>query len=487
MIEFQGLSFRYPGGGLPALRDISLRIPDGAVYLIIGESGSGKTTLAKVLSGFLGPEDGDMTGRVTIDGMDIHGVPRRNLVDLVGLVQQDPESQMVTLNVEDEVAFGLENRGMERGEMASRISWALQAAGAEGLAGRSIATLSGGELQKIAIASIIALRPRVLVLDEPTSSLDPPSAWKLEEVLGELSSKGITVVVIEHRYSWMAHISTGMAVLSEGQISAVCSPAMVERVSRRSPPSMSRVETPALKPILSLDRISFAYEGRMALRDVSLDIHAGEVIGVMGDNGSGKSTLLYIIMGLLKPCGGSIRFPDGGVRTTSLLARHVGMVFQNPNHQIFESTVNEEILFGPRNFGMPKQEAESRTNGMLEVIGLRSRRDSSPHLLSLGEKRRLNVGSVAVYDPDLYLLDEPFVGQDPANVERIMAIVRERVKRGASCMVVTHDPDFALQTCDRIAFLREARMFVQGVPSEVFSFLQKEGEGWYLPSGWSGP
>jgi len=472
---------------LLALRDVSLRIADGAVFLIIGESGSGKTTLARILSGFLGPEYGEMTGRVTIDGTDVHGTPRQDLANLVGLVQQDPESQMVTLNVDDEVAFGLENQGMERSEMTNRISWALRAAGAEDLAGRSISTLSGGELQKVAIASIIALKPKVLVLDEPTSSLDPPSAWKLAEVLGELSSKGITIVVIEHRYSWMARISTGMAVLSKGQVSAVYSPPMIEQMSRKPALAKPQMATPAAKPIMSLDRISFAYEGRMVLSEVSLNIHGGEVIGLMGDNGSGKSTLLLLIMGLLKPCAGSIRFPDGKVRPTSLLARQVGMVFQNPNHQIFESTVNEEILFGPRNFGMPREEAGSRASSMLEVLGLGDRCDSPPHLLSLGEKRRLNVGSVTVYDPNLYLLDEPFVGQDPGNVERIMAIMRERVNRGASCMVVTHDADFALRSCDRIAFLKDARMLVQGVPWEVFSFLQKEGEGWYLPSGWRGP
>jgi len=262
---------------------------------------------------------------------------------------------------------------------------------------------------------------------------------------------------------------------------------MIEQMSRRSSVAKSQMRVPPGKPILSLDRISFAYEGRMVLRDVSLGIHGGEVTGLMGDNGSGKSTLLLIIMGLLKPCGGSIRLPDDKVRPTTLLARQVGLVFQNPNHQIFESTVNEEILFGPRNFGIPGQEADSRASSMLEDLGLGERRDSSPHLLSLGEKRRLNVGSVTVYDPNLYLLDEPFVGQDPGNVERIMAIMRERVNRGASCMVVTHDADFALRSCDRIAFLKDARMLVQGVPWEVFSFLQKEGEGWYLPSGWRGP
>jgi energy-coupling factor transport system ATP-binding protein len=160
------------------------------------------------------------------------------------------------------------------------------------------------------------------------------------------------------------------------------------------------------------------------------------------------------------------------------------MLFQNPNHQIFESTVNDEILFGPRNFGMPREEAGARGDVMLEVLGLGDRGSSSPHTLSLGEKRRLNVGSVAVYEPNLYLLDEPFVGQDQANVDRIMAIVRERVKAGASCMVVTHDPDFAHQSCDRIAFLKEGRLLVQGRPAEVFPLLEKEGERWYLPSGW---
>jgi len=486
LIDLEGLSFRYRSCTLPALQNIDLRIADGEIFLIIGESGSGKTTLAKIMAGFLGPGSGEMEGKVLIDGVDVHAVPRQNLVGLVGLVQQDPESQMVTLNVKDELAFGLENMGVGRREMEERISWALESTGSIGLSERQISSLSGGELQKVAISSILALRPKVLILDEPTSSLDPRSAWEIGDVLGRLNSQGVTIVVIEHRYSWIAARASRMAVLSHGSVSALHSCPLIEktqarRAARRQPP-----KTLSPDPLLLIEHVSFAYDGTEVLKDVTLDIRRGEMVGLMGDNGSGKTTLLLMIMGMLRPSRGQVKFAGRRVEVTSAIAREVGMVFQNPNHQIFESSINDEILFGPRNFGIPREEADARLSDVAATLGLRDRGESSPHALSLGEKRRLNVASVVVYEPHLYLLDEPFVGQDQGNVDRIMAIVREKVDRGASCLLVTHDPDLASESCDRIAFLKRGRVLVQGPPDHVFSTLDKEDEKWYLPEGWRG-
>lgn len=227
--------------------------------------------------------------------------------------------------------------------------------------------------------------------------------------------------------------------------------------------------------------VSFDYGGEDALCGVTMDLHRGEIIGLMGDNGSGKSTMLLMVMGFIRPSAGSISIGGQPVAVTSRISERAGIVFQNPNHQILESTVKRELLFGPRNFGVDHGEADRMVRNTLEETGLSRYADENPHRLSMGEKRRVNVGSVTIYDPAIYLLDEPFVGQDPGNTSRIMKILRSRVERGSSCLISTHDPDFALRNCNRIAFLREGTLVHLGRPLEVFARLEEEGEEWYLP------
>jgi len=473
LIQVEDLRFTYAGGETPALNGIDLRVNQGDFMLLTGESGSGKTTLARILAGVLGSEDGDLGGSVRfedIDWLDEIGP------SAVGLVQQDPESQVVTLRVEDEVAFGPENLGLDRGEIQSRIKWALGSVGAGRLQGRRVSSLSGGELQKVAIASILALKPRVLILDEPSSSLDLRSAFKLSGVLGSLNSRGMTIIVVEHHYSWVIERVKEVMKIEEGRLVRGKRP--VKPATRESPaePSFNGEIN------LSLREVRFDYGGKSALSGVTMDLHRGEIIGLMGDNGSGKSTLLLMVMGFLRPSAGSISIEGQPVAATSRIARRVGIVFQNPNHQILESTVRSELLFGPRNFGFEHGEADRMVGETLEETGLSRYANENPHRLSMGEKRRVNVGSVTIYGPAIYLLDEPFVGQDPGNTSRIMKILRSRVETGSSCLISTHDPDFALRNCNRIAFLREGALAHLGRPLEVFKRLQKEGEDWYLPN-----
>ena len=222
MIEIDGLSFTYRGAAGCTLKGLDLRVERGEFLLLVGESGSGKTTLAKILAGFLGPGQGSMEGSVRVGGDD----PQRGSggpEPVVGLVQQDPESQVVTLRVQDEVAFGPENFGLDREEVRARVDWALKSVRADGLIDRDVSTLSGGEVQKVAIASIMALRPRVLILDEPSSSLDPRSAFQLADILGALNSGGMTVIVVEHHYAWIMRRVRRILRLSEGALAPVVS------------------------------------------------------------------------------------------------------------------------------------------------------------------------------------------------------------------------------------------------------------------------
>jgi energy-coupling factor transporter ATP-binding protein EcfA2 len=322
-----------------------------------------------------------------------------------------------------------------------------------------------------------------LILDEPTSSLDPGSSRAIGEILGALREEGITIVVIEHRIGWIKDRVDRMARISNGRIASIQKGAVT--FSARSP--RPKIE-PATQgdPVISIRNLSFSYDGRHALDDVTLDVHRGETIALMGDNGAGKSTLLMLLMGFMKPDGGSLGIHGIGGRT-SLISKHMGFLFQNPNHQIIESTVGKDILLAPRNFGMEgTEELDRRLTALIEDLGLSGMVDTSPYRLSLGEKRRLNFGSVDIYQPGIYLLDEPFIGQDDSNVEMIMSLVHRRVDNGGSCLLATHDPDLVDEHCDRVAFLEKGSLAYLGKPGEVFVKLEDAGLGWYLPSGWRG-
>ncbi|MBU7004720.1 MAG: ABC transporter ATP-binding protein, partial [Theionarchaea archaeon] len=237
--------------------------------------------------------------------------------------------------------------------------------------------------------------------------------------------------------------------------------------------------------VISIKNLSYSYDGRTALEGVTLDVNRGETMALMGDNGAGKSTLLMLLMGFMKPNEGSVDVRGCSGRT-SLISRHVGFLFQNPNHQVIESTVGKDLLLAPRNFGMEEIEVLDRLKVLLDDLGLSDLVDTSPYRLSLGEKRRLNFGSVDIYRPDIYLLDEPFIGQDESNVEMIMGMVNRRVGNGGTCILATHDPDLVNGHCDRVAFLEKGMLTYLGKPGKVFAQLEDAGLEWYLPSGWCG-
>lgn len=482
MIDFHELTYTYDGRDEPAIRDLDLSVGDNEFILIKGRSGSGKSTLAKLATGFLGPDDGEISGSVSIDGKAVASTPREELVESVGLVQQDPESQMVTLRVADEVAFGPENLGLERGEISRRVTDSLEIVGGGDLFGREIQDLSSGEKQKVAIASVLALRPRNLILDEPTSSLDPGSTMGLGVVLGNLHRQGLTIVVIEHRYRWVIEYIDRAVELDKGRAREV---GHIGRLADSAAPfRVQKRHHSRGRKLISVRGLSFSYGRRKALHEVDIEVHGGEILGIIGDNGSGKTTLISTIMGFLQPAEGGVEVKGRPVQATSDIWSDIGLVFQNPTHQLIEATVGDEIEFGPRNFGMPDDDIGEKCRIMMDYFDLTGYALSSPHSLSVGEKRRLNVASVAVYEPDIFLLDEPFIGQDLGNVERIMELIGSRVAGGSACVLVTHDPDLAMAYCDRVAFLEEGEIKADGDPESVFRYLDRAGKDWYLPAGW---
>ncbi|MBN1874385.1 MAG: ABC transporter ATP-binding protein, partial [Anaerolineae bacterium] len=381
--------------------------------------------------------------------------------------QQNPEAQFCTLTVEDEVAFGLENRRLPRDEIRARLAWALDIVNAAHLRTRTLATLSGGEKQKVAVAAMMATRPQVLIFDEPTSNLDPTATMAIFDVIARIREEaGVTVIVIEHKVDYLQRFSPRYVTMAEGRITdyelriANYELQTIEGKTLGFCEHRIRGETGDPDSVAKLTHVYAGYNEHAVLCDLSLSLKPGELVAVMGDNGAGKTTLLQTLLGLLKPAQGTVEVLGKDTRYTSVsrLARQVGFVFQNPDHQLFAETVWQEATFAPRNFGALNADIEVRTRDLLARAGLEDRHADPPYRLSYGEKRRLNLISVLSYAPRLLLLDEIFIGQDPANVAFMLALLREYVTRGNTAVLVNHNPEISKRYAGRVLLLNKGQL-----------------------------
>lgn len=472
MIAIQGLTFRYPGAERPALDGIDLVIHEGEFLVVAGPSGCGKSTLALAIGGYLHQRyESQVEGTLRIAGRSATEHTVYEWADVVGLVQQNPEDQFCTLTVEDEVAFGLENRCLPVDEIHRRLYWSLDVVGAEALRGRALATLSGGEKQKVAIAAMLAAHPRVLIFDEPTSNLDPTATAAVFGVLDRVRREvGITLIVIEHKLEQMRPFSPRLVRMAKGRI--------VEHDGRilALPPPVERIPAASKECLVNMRNLSLDYGSTRALRDISLDLHAGQVVALMGDNGSGKTTFLCCLMGLLPPSAGSVAYPGLGMETraVSALARHLGFIFQNPDHQLFANTVWDEATMLGRNLDLGEAVGE-RAIALLCNMGLAAQRSHHPFALSYGEKRRLNVVSAVAHAPRLLLADEVLIGQDGANASALMARLRQLADTGAGVVLSLHDPRAALEIADRVLFFRGGEVVIDAAPREALAQLAAWG------------
>ena len=439
------LTFTYPEAGTPALRDVTLELEPGELVAVLGPSGSGKSTLLRAFAGLVPHfHGGRFEGRVEVAGLDTRVVPPAELAGTVASVFQDPEEQIVLSRVLSEVAFGLENVGTAPAEIVGRAHEALASVGSEHLADRAVAELSGGELQRVCLASAVALRPKLLLLDEPTSQLDPGAA---EEFLEHVAGLGIAVLVSDHRPRRVLEHADRVLFLDGGRVVLDAPVPAAEDWLAENHPVWLRESTNgrAAMPrerVCHLDNVQFAYTAGLPVVDgVDLELHRGEIVALAGANGTGKTTIAKLAAGLLKP--------DAG---TALLHGRAAMLLQDPTRYCIRERTDEEVALGV-------QGDRARADDALASLGLAGMEGRHPRDLSSGERERLALASVLVIEPDLLVLDEPTRGVDPQRKAELAELLHAGSEHRAT-LVVTHDEDFARGVADRSILLGQGAVHV---------------------------
>ena len=434
------LTYWYPRSENPALDDVDLHIDDG-ITVVVGPSGGGKSTLLRVLNGLVPHfHGGRIKGHAEVDGHDIIRTPTRQLARTVGFVFQDPELQAVYDTVDHEVAFGLENIGVSPRYMRSRIEEALRDAGAAHLANRRINTLSGGERQRVALASSLAMRPKVVVLDEPTSQLDPEGSALLLAAATRLQEQGRAVVISEHRPERLIPLARQLITVERAR-------AITTNPQTWTPPSMTpappRTTTPGTEA-WSLTNVTAGFGSTVVVDRVNLAGRHGEVVALAGPNGSGKTTLLRLISGLLPPLAGHVDRTGHG-RTAYLP--------QNPTALLHRPTVRDEV-----ELTLARSNDQDSPEKILEELGLIHVAARYPRDLSCGERQRAAIAAVLPGKPDLVLLDEPTRGMDAqARTALISAVARLR-DQGSAIVLATHDARLRDALADRVVEISSTKV-----------------------------
>lgn len=561
MIECRGVSFSYDGA-VPALDGVDLNIEDGEFFCILGGNGSGKSTFAKHLNTLLQPD----AGTVRVNGMDASDPELvYDIRSTAGMVFQNPDDQLVATLVEDDVAFGPENLGVPSAQIAQRVREALKGVGLVGFERHETHALSGGQKQRVALAGVLAMEPRVLILDEASSMLDPRGRKGLMKACRALHARGMTIVMITHfmeeaaeadrvavfragrvamlgtpeeiltRADELAQLNLDMpascclgralrekgvpvcAQVREADMVAEITQAYTERsgldIAEQPSASDSHVldngssaadGIAASEPVIEISHLSHSYSlsarerrrwrkrsatadasskqafwgndpnSPWALRDVTLTVRRGEFLGLAGHTGSGKSTLVQHLNGLIRPQEGSVcalGLDLSNKKDAAAVKAKVGVVFQYPERQLFAETVAQDVAFGPRNLGLPQDEAARRVASSLTRVGLdlAAMGDKSPFELSGGQQRRVAFAGVLAMEPEVLVLDEPMAGLDPAARRDFLELIGRLHDEGLTVVMVSHSMDDLANCCDRIVVMNEGAVFAEGTPAQVFA------------------
>ncbi len=506
MITFEHVTYRYPGVSRPVLRDVTLALPEGSFVLVVGPSGVGKSTLLRCINGLVPHFSGGwLEGRIAVNGLDPVAATPKVMSRHVGFVFQDPEAQFVMDQVEDEIAFALENAALPTQEMRVRVEEVLDLLDLAPLRDRRLETLSGGEKQRVAIAAALALRPKVLVLDEPTSQLDPKSAEDVLHALTRLNADlGLTIVLAEHRLERVLPFADLLVYFPEdgaqvrvGSPEEILTdmtlvPPLVElgkilkwsplpltikdgrRFSSRVPlvqpvPSAKSATLLRGAPCFAVEGLEVAYGNAPILHGVDLAVHQGEIVALIGRNGTGKTTLLKSLVGLVRPKHGRVRVLGRDIAGTEVadICRTIGYLPQDPNALLFADTVLDELRITLRNHGISESNAPISLETLLHHLGLEDKANAYPRDLSAGERQRVALGAIMVTRPYALLLDEPTRGLDYLAKQNLFNLLQQWRDEGMAILLVTHDVELVASAADRVVLLSQGEIIAQGTPAEV--------------------
>lgn len=522
-LSVTGVHYRYPKADAETLRGIDLSFPAGSFTVVMGQTGAGKSTLLMTLNGVIPHlKEGELTGQISLDDADLADFRVQTITEFVGLVLQDPESQIMGRTVAEDVGFGPRNYLVPRDEILRRIDASLTQVGLAGFQTRETTQLSGGQKQRLAIAGILALEPEVLCLDEPTSELDPQGRTEIYAVTDGLRAAGATIIAVEHASADVVERADHLVVLNEGLVAWQGEPAEFFRdaelvaTNKVKPLPVAQVgaelaasgliavdqiplnvtaaaelarglaagrqlpapaapptpEPPAGEPVIETRGLRHRYPGGVeALAGVDLQIGAGEYVAIVGRNGAGKTTLAKHFNGIFKPTAGRVLIEDQDTarREPWELARQVGYVFQNPDHQIFNPSVRAEVGYGLKVTGLGPAEIEQRTAEVLEFTGLSKVADEHPFSLGKGERQRIAVASILALRPGILVVDEPTTGQDWAGVTSMMTLMDELNAAGTTIIMVTHDMDVVAQHSRRVIVMDGGQICADGPTATVLA------------------
>ena len=519
-IEVKGLKYKYPHTSKLVLDGIDFEADKGQFIGIIGENQAGKSTLCQAFAGLVPTMfRGAYGGKVIIDGVEASKVPIAVLCQKVGLVFQNPFNQLSGAKdtVFEEIAFGLQNLGIPREEIGKRVDKALKLLDIIKYKDRNPFDLSGGQIQRVAIASILAMEPEVLVLDEPTSQLDPQGSEDVFLVVEKLAKTGITIIMVEQKMEKLAAYCDKILLLHRGvqvaydvperifsredlrelgveppvytQVSKALSVYWKEGDDLLYPVTLKQIQNHRVQfpvtisktareqapdkldqNIFTIKDLGFHYiPGAPVIENLtlSLDIRPTAVIG---QNGAGKTTLVKLLKGLLKPKAGTVLLEGEDIsgRTVAQLAKKVGYVFQNPDDQIFKNQVLEEVMVGPLNIGMTRKEGEQRAREALEMVGLLHAEKENPYDLDLSERKMVAIASVVAMDPKVLILDEPTIAQDARGREVLGRLIRTMTERGKFVLAILHDMDFVARYFERVIVMAGGKVISDGPGEKIF-------------------
>lgn len=505
-LHVDNLSYCYPSKQEKALKNIDFVLNKGEILFIAGESGSGKSTLGKCISGsapnFYG---GTVWGDVKINGDSIGKMDNSIRAATITMVFQDPERQLVMNKVHREIAFGLENVGVPQHEIKRRVWEALQFSNLLEIAFRDISTLSGGQKQKVAITSALSYLPEIIILDEPTSQLDPASSEEVISLIEKINKElGITIIVIEQRINRWFEIADRICLLSDGKLDfygtsegfyknanenmynflpsyvKLCKGVGIDEMPDsfktarielqkykfNNLTNSEKLEESSTDKVLCIKNLSCGYEGKNVINDMNIDINRGDFWGILGANGAGKSTLLKSIMGIINNYKGSIKVFENEVKKTKIrdLASYVGYLSQNPNDYISKETVYEELKFTLDNFKISNDNLIDET---LKSLNIYRYKFSNPRDLSGGERQRVALASILVMKPRILLLDEPTRGLDYEMKKQLGQLLKNMQRQGITILMVTHDIEFSAAFCKKFLLMFNGEIASCGLREEV--------------------